>query len=99
MDDSSSIGLTDEEFQIKKQRMIQGEIEKTIKSFPQVEDTRVHITFGESSVFEKEAIPGSAAVYLMLKPGTTLEKNQIKICYGTYIRKCYKYTREKCSSH
>ncbi|KAK2292764.1 flagellar M-ring protein FliF, partial [Clostridioides difficile] len=42
MDDSSSIGLTDEEFQIKKQRMIQGEIEKTIKSFPQVEDTRVH---------------------------------------------------------
>ncbi len=28
MDDSSSIGLTDEEFQIKKQRMIQGEIEK-----------------------------------------------------------------------
>lgn len=78
MDDSSSIGLTDEEFQIKKQRMIQGEIEKTIKSFPQVEDTRVHITFGESSVFEKEAVPGSAAVYLMLKPGTTLEKNQIK---------------------
>lgn len=78
MDDSSSIGLTDEEFQIKKQRIIQGEIEKTIKSFPQVEDTRVHITFGESSVFEKEAVPGSAAVYLMLKPGTTLEKNQIK---------------------
>ncbi|MGO0807301.1 hypothetical protein ACTPEF_25875, partial [Clostridioides difficile] len=38
----------------------------------------VHITFGESSVFEKEAVPGSAAVYLMLKPGTTLEKNQIK---------------------
>lgn len=63
-----------------------------------MEDTRVHITFGESSVFEKEAIPGSAAVYLMLKPGTTLEKPN-KICYGTYIRKCYKYTREKCSSH
>lgn len=78
MDDSSSIGLTDEEFQIKKQRMLQGEIEKTIKSFPQVEDTRVHITFGESSVFEKEAVPGSAAVYLMLKPGTTLERSQIK---------------------
>ncbi len=41
-----------------------------------MEDTRVHITFGESSVFEKEAVPGSAAVYLMLKPGTTLEKTK-----------------------
>lgn len=78
MDESSSIGLTDEEFQIKKQRMIQGEIEKTIKSFPQVETARVHISPGEKSVFEKEQEPGRAAVYLILKEGTKLEKSQVK---------------------
>lgn len=78
MDESSSIGLTDEEFQIKKQRMIQGEIEKTIKSFPQVENARVHISPGEKSAFEKESEPGRAAVYLILKDGSTLDKNQVK---------------------
>lgn len=78
MDEGSSIGLTDEEFEIKKQRMIQGEIEKTIKSFSQVENARVHITQGEKSVFVKESTPGKAAVYITLKPGTNLTNSQVK---------------------
>lgn len=78
MDESSSFGMTDEEFEIKKQRMTQGEIEKTIKTFPQVESARVHITNGEESVFAKESIPGTAAVYLSLKPGTSLEPSQVR---------------------
>ena len=49
MDETSSFGLTDEEFNIKKQRMIQGEIEKSIKTFKQVEDAKVNITQGEQS--------------------------------------------------
>ena len=47
MDSNNSFGMNDEEFKLKKQRMIQGEIEKTIKTFPQVESARVHITQGE----------------------------------------------------
>lgn len=78
MDEGSSFGLTDEEFQIKKQRMMQGEIEKTIKTFPQVEDARVHITKGEESVFAKESTPGKAAVSLTLKSGEALESDQIR---------------------
>lgn len=78
MDESSSFGLTDEEFEIKKQRMIQGEIEKTIKTFPQVEDARVHITKGEESVFAKESVPGTAAVYLNVKAGSNLDASQIR---------------------
>lgn len=78
MDEGSSFGMTDEEFEIKKQRMIQGEIEKTIKTFPQVEDARVHITKGEDSVFAKESIPGKAAIYINLKPGQRLEPSQIR---------------------
>lgn len=78
MDEGSSMGLTDEEFRLKKQRMLQGEIEKTIKSFPQVDGARVHITPGEKSVFEKESEPGKAAVYIILKRGTSLDENQVK---------------------
>lgn len=78
MDEQSSFGMTDEEFEIKKQRMIQGEIERTIKTFPQVEDVRVHITNGEQSVFAKESIPGSAAVSINLKPGSNLKPEQIR---------------------
>lgn len=78
MDEGLGLGMTDEEFNIKKQRMIQGELEKTIKTFPGVEDARVHITQGEKSVFSKENSPGTAAVYVSLKSGRELDKTQIK---------------------
>lgn len=77
MDNSSGFGMTEEEFEIKKQRMIQGEIERTIRSFPQVSDVRVHITAGEESVFAKDNKPGSAAVYLTLKAGQSLKQSQV----------------------
>lgn len=78
MDEGSGFGMTDDEFKIKKQRMMQGEIEKTIKIFPQVESARVHITQGEESVFSKENKPGKAAVYLNLKTSKTLDVNQVR---------------------
>ena len=78
MDEGSNISMTDEEFEIKKLRMLQGELEKTIKTFPQVEDARVHITQGEESVFSKNTKQGMAAVYVSLKAGRNLEESQIK---------------------
>lgn len=78
MDQGSSFGMTDEEFKIKKLRMLQGEIEKTIKSFPQLKNARVHITEAQDSVFVKDATPGKAAVYIELKPGEKLEAEQVK---------------------
>lgn len=78
MDEGSSLSMTDEEFEIKKLRMLQGELEKTIKTFPQVEDSRVHITQGEESVFSQSSKPGKAAVYVSLKAGKSLEETQIK---------------------
>lgn len=78
MDNASSFGMTDEEFKIKKVRMQQGELEKTIKSFPQVEDARVHITEAQDSVFVKDKEPGKASVYLKIKKGATLNEEQVK---------------------
>lgn len=78
MDSGSSFGMTDEEFKIKKLRMQEGELEKTIKSFPQVQDARVHITEAQDSVFAKDKQPGKAAVYLKLKTGQTIGEEQVK---------------------
>lgn len=78
MDSGSSFGMTDEEFKVKKVRMQQGELEKTIKSFPQVEEARVHITEAKDSVFAKDTEPGKAAVYLKLKKGTNIDEEQVK---------------------
>lgn len=78
MDESSSFGMTDEEFKVKKVRMLQGELEKTIKSFSQIEAARVHLTPAQDSVFVKDKEPGKAAVYIQLKAGNSLESDQVR---------------------
>jgi flagellar M-ring protein FliF len=78
LDSGNQFGMTDEEFKIKKQRITQGELEKTIKSFPQIENARVHVTPAQDSVFVKDSKPGRAAVYLQLKAGNKLSVDQVK---------------------
>ena len=78
MDETNSFGMTKEEFEIKKLRMLQGEMERTIKSFPQIDTARVHITLAEESVFINKDTPGSAAIYLHIKEGKKLEQEQVK---------------------
>lgn len=78
MDQSKSFGMTDEEFKIKKLIMLQGEIERTIKSFPQIANARVHITPSKESVFVKDNTPGRAAIYIQLKNSESLNSEQVK---------------------
>jgi flagellar M-ring protein FliF len=78
MDSGNSFGMTDEEFKLKKLRMQQGELEKTIKSFSQVETVRVHITPSKDSVFVEDKEPGKAAVYIKLVPGNKLSREQVE---------------------
>lgn len=78
MDNSSSFGMTDEEFSIYKVRMVQGELEKSIKSLDAVESARVHISQAENTVFAKNKKNGTAAVVLQLKTGKTITKDQVK---------------------
>ena len=88
MDEGSSFGMTDEEFKIKKQRMLQGEIEKTIKTFSQVADARVQIINDEESVFAKETQPGSAAVTITLNPGESLDISQVRSIMSLVSASC-----------
>lgn len=78
MDTGSSFGMTDEEFNIKKVRMIQGELEKGIKSLEPVKNAKVMITPATDSVFVEDKTPGSASVVLELKPGVKLTDEQVQ---------------------
>lgn len=78
MDDGSSFGMTDDEFNIKKVRMVQGEIEKSIKTIDAVQGAKVLITPATKSVFAKESVDGSASVVVETKYGKSLTKEQVE---------------------
>lgn len=75
---SSQFGMTDQQFSVTYQRALQGEIERTIKSLPAVDDARVEIVMPDDSTFVKDSSPAKASVYLKLKAGQTLNKSQVK---------------------
>ena len=76
--DKSQLGTTDEEIKINYQRALQGELERTIKAFPQIDGARVHLVIPESTAFVKDTNPGSASVTLKIKTGTKLDTEQVK---------------------
>ena len=63
---------------VKKQRALQGELERTIMSLDAVLAARVHISQPEKTIFAKQAESPGASVLLKLKPGSELDKKQIK---------------------
>lgn len=76
--DKSKLGSTDEEMKINYQRALQGELERTIKSFPEIENARVNLVLPEDTAFVKDTEPGNASVTLKLKAGTKLTSDQVK---------------------
>lgn len=86
MDQQSAVGMTDEQFNIQKKRMQEGELEKVIKSLEPIDNANVKITEGESSVFVKDKSDGSAAVTVKLKEGASLSEDQVKAIVAVVSR-------------
>jgi len=76
--DKSQLGATDQEIQVNYQRAMQGELERTIKAFPQISSARVHLVIPSDTAFVKDTAPGSAAVTLAMKSGQSLAPDQVK---------------------
>lgn len=75
--DKTSIGLTEFSQRVNYVRALQGELARTIKQIQEVDQVRVHIAIPEKSIFtEKEDHP-TASIVLKLKPGRTLNKEQV----------------------
>lgn len=76
--DKSQFGETDAQFKVEYQRALQGELERTIKTFPQVQGARVSLVIPDDTAFVKDTTPGKAFVTLKLKPNEKLTADQVK---------------------
>ena len=72
------IGTTDFVQKINYQRALQGELARTIASFSEVEQARVHIVMPRESLFVEDEKKPSASVVLTLARGRMLKKSQIE---------------------
>jgi flagellar M-ring protein FliF len=76
--DNGKMAPTDKETKIMYQRALAGEIERAIKSFPEIEGAKVNLVLPENTAFVRETEPASASVVIKLKTGTKLDNGQVK---------------------
>jgi flagellar M-ring protein FliF len=73
----SDFGVTEFAQRVNYQRALQGELERTIASIPEVQAARVHLTMRRAGMFESQDSPSKASVSLTLQPGRTLAPRQV----------------------
>jgi len=75
---TTRIGETEADRQLRYQWALQGELTRTIRQISAVQDARIHIVLPQRSLFIRESTPASASVLLHLKPGHTLTSSQVR---------------------
>lgn len=73
----SQFTATDFVQRLNFQRGLQGELARTIASFPAVERARVHLVLPEKSLFAKDQQPATASVVVALRPGRRLQQDEV----------------------
>ncbi|WP_461615302.1 flagellar basal-body MS-ring/collar protein FliF [Clostridium sp. Marseille-QA1073] len=76
--DNSKIAPTDKESKIMYQRALSGELERTIKSFAEVENAKVNLVIPDKSAFITKPAPATASVTLILAKGKELSEDQVR---------------------
>lgn len=74
--DLQSLGMTDFMQQVNQKRALEGELQRSINSLTQVQNSRIHLVLQERSPFEESSVEASASVILTLEPGNRLSNNQ-----------------------
>ncbi|MEW6746793.1 MAG: flagellar basal-body MS-ring/collar protein FliF [Planctomycetota bacterium] len=75
--DNLDVGLTDSLFAVKKQRAMEGELERDIQSLEPVERAHVTISLPRETVFTRAKERPTASVVLRLRPGWGIEPAQV----------------------
>lgn len=76
--DAQSFGMTDFEQQLNYQRALQGELQRTINDFREIDDSRVHLVVPEKSVFLTAKEHASASIILKLKKGEKVREETVQ---------------------
>ncbi|MGE3962137.1 MAG: flagellar basal-body MS-ring/collar protein FliF [Dehalococcoidia bacterium] len=75
--EGSSFTATDFVQRLNFQRGLQGELARTIESFPDVEQARVHLVLPEKSLFVDDQSPATASVVVGLRPGRSMAPGEV----------------------
>ena len=75
---TTDFGMTEFAQKINFQRALQGELTRTILSFPEVRDARVHLALPEQGLFQQAALRPKAAITLGLRQGRALRPEQVR---------------------
>jgi flagellar M-ring protein FliF len=73
----SDFGMTEFAQKINYQRALQGELTRTVLSFREVRDARVHLALPEQGLFRQNQARPKAAITLGLRPGQALRNEQV----------------------
>ncbi len=76
-DKQSGFGTTNFVQNVNQVRALEGELSRTISSLDAVRSTRVHLVLPQRELFSRESRPSSASVYLGIRPGASIEREQI----------------------
>ncbi len=76
-DQQSGFGTTNFVQNINQVRALEGEIARTIGSLESVQGARVHLVLPQRELFSRESRPASGSVFVTLRPGGKLEREQI----------------------
>lgn len=75
---STRLGETEADRQLRFQWALQGELTRTIRQMSEIADARIHIVLPKRSLFVQESQPATASVLLELRPGSQLSKGQVR---------------------
>ena len=75
---TTRLGETEADRQLRYQWALQGELTRTIRQIQEIADARVHIVLPKRSLFVQESPDATASVLLQLKPGAQLTSGQVR---------------------
>ncbi|MEZ5815096.1 MAG: flagellar basal-body MS-ring/collar protein FliF [Alphaproteobacteria bacterium] len=76
-DKQSTFGTTNFVQNINQVRALEGELARTISSLDSVRSARVHLVLPQRELFSRESRASSGSVYLGIRPGAHIEREQI----------------------
>ncbi len=75
--DEQKLGVTDMVQKTNLQRAVQGELERTLMSMPEISMARVHVSVPKDTLFIQDQMPPAASVVIKTRPGSALTKPQL----------------------
>jgi flagellar M-ring protein FliF len=75
--DKANFGATEFVEHINYKRALEGELERSVMSLAEVEQSRVHLTLPKESIFLDKQQPAKASVMVKLRPGTLISQQNV----------------------